>query len=57
MVVEIPQCAPARLEPAPTGLALTAVYRLLSRVDRLRALGRKDEADTALLQAWATYDI
>jgi len=57
MVVSSPQ-SPAKhaVEAAPSAQAQVAVRRLASKADRLRMLGRQDEADTTLLQAWAALD-
>jgi hypothetical protein len=57
MVVNSPQSpATHSVEAQPSPHAQTSVRRLAKKADRLRLLGRQDEADTALLQAWTALD-
>ncbi|MBV8911632.1 MAG: hypothetical protein JOZ05_01180 [Acetobacteraceae bacterium] len=57
MIVNPPESlASVAVEAAPSPQTQTTVRRLATRADRLRVLGRKEEADAALLQAWAALD-
>jgi hypothetical protein len=57
MVINSPQSpATHSVEAQPSPQAQMAVRRLAKSADRLRLIGRQDEADAALLQAWAALD-
>jgi hypothetical protein len=57
MVINSPQSpATHSVEAQPSPQAQTNVRRLAKKADRLRLLGRDEEADSALLQAWAALD-